>query len=756
MLRAAHIALLVSLVAGLSPAAHAQFASDAPPTRIGVEPAIVATPEAKSGGQADLTATWSGPSQWLEGVPFAGSAFGGGAFYGRNWFSGSSIEASGDVPVEIVFDRGMSSAARVFRRESGYTNAGVGTFDGAAYDISDPDAPRRLNVAFVEDDRLCGGADSRWSPAVDPTGCREYLYIMASDYDGDGSTYADATPYSASFDLLYAIAARVPSGRSLFESQPVSLTLSFPPLRFLAATTVDNGRVQLSAFYTPPAALASGARLAFTFAPDGGTPQDVGTSYDAESTSFEALASVDGLDPSRVYAFQAVLRDASGTPLYESAAVQLKPVISRGATLVGVWNERGSYADVWGYTAPDGREYALVALQNFGLSVIDITGSTPVEVGFVPTASGASDSKDVKVVGSHAYLVNENGPIQIISLADPSNPVQVGLLDVQVGISGSGSHNVSVDGDRLYVTGGRTSGNAGLRIYSTATPEAPELIGEYRPNHFNTPYYHDFYVDGTTGYGPNIYGGGVDILDLSDPASPQRISTFGYPGSGAHNVCGTTDGRYVFVGDEIGSAGNWTRVFDVSDPLDAEFVTEIIVDNQAVVHNCYVTGDLLHIGHYTEGYRVFDVSDPTAPIEVALYDTFQGSGYGYNGVWSIYPYFPSGRVAVSDRQGGLFVIELDANITDAEPPVPTSALEITAGPNPASGAVQIRAALDAPGPARLSLLDARGREVAVLHEGEASGAITATLDATALAPGLYVVRLSAGGQLVTRTITVVR
>ncbi|MEM1044270.1 MAG: T9SS type A sorting domain-containing protein, partial [Bacteroidota bacterium] len=136
-----------------------------------------------------------------------------------------------------------------------------------------------------------------------------------------------------------------------------------------------------------------------------------------------------------------------------------------------------------------------------------------------------------------------------------------------------------------------------------------------------------------------------------------------YPATyqGAHNVCATPDGETIFVGDEIGS-GPWTRAFDVSDLSDPEFLTSIIVDENAPVHNCYVEGDLLHIAHYTEGYQVFDVSTPASPEQVAFYDTFPQAGSGFNGAWTAYPYLPSGRTIISDLQGGLFVVRADVGI----------------------------------------------------------------------------------------------
>ncbi len=97
-----------------------------------------------------------------------------------------------------------------------------------------------------------------------------------------------------------------------------------------------------------------------------------------------------------------------------------------------------------------------------------------------------------------------------------------------------------------------------------------------------------------------------------------------------------------------------------------------------------------------------------------------------------------------------------------DPPDPTgdvpSAVTLRAArPNPARGQTAITFGLPAALPARLTVVDARGREVAVLAEG--------TLDAGwhdaawlpgAAAPGLYAVRLVAGGEVRTATVVVVR
>ena len=44
--------------------------------------------------------------------------------------------------------------------------------------------------------------------------------------------------------------------------------------------------------------------------------------------------------------------------------------------------------------------------------------------------------------------------------------------------------------------------------------------------------------------------------------------------------------------------------------------------------------------------------------EVGYFDTYtQSNGPGFQGVWSLYPYLPSGRILINDIDNGFFVVE---------------------------------------------------------------------------------------------------
>ena len=100
----------------------------------------------------------------------------------------------------------------------------------------------------------------------------------------------------------------------------------------------------------------------------------------------------------------------------------------------------------------------------------------------------------------------------------------------------------------------------------------------------------------------------------------------------------------------------------------------------------------------------------------------------------------------------------DFAVSDEAAPVTSAAAELQpVRPNPSRGAAVVPFELAAAGPVRLRVLDALGREVAVLVDGVLpAGPHRAELAAGGLASGVYVVVLEAGGERLARTVTVTR
>ena len=78
-------------------------------------------------------------------------------------------------------------------------------------------------------------------------------------------------------------------------------------------------------------------------------------------------------------------------------------------------------------------------------------------------------------------------------------------------------------------------------------------------------------------------------------------------------------------------------------------------------------------------------------------------------------------------------------------------------PNPTAGTSTLRVRLGAAQTVRVSVLDALGREVAVLHDGAMpAGETPLSVTTRGLAPGVYVVRMAGAGSVATQRLVVAR
>ncbi|MBN1481374.1 T9SS C-terminal target domain-containing protein [candidate division KSB1 bacterium] len=150
--------------------------------------------------------------RWVTGYNWGGAAFFGGLDLGHSFF-GSTVPYEELVPIRIDFQDIQSLTAdgywtkgAVYRRDLGYGFAGIGDLPMAAFDVSDSLNPRKLNICFVEDERIAPATrvwNMGWNGAEypDDMGAREYLFFMNSDYS-EGAGY-NAVNNGTSADILY-------------------------------------------------------------------------------------------------------------------------------------------------------------------------------------------------------------------------------------------------------------------------------------------------------------------------------------------------------------------------------------------------------------------------------------------------------------------------------------------------------------------------------------------------------------------------
>lgn len=323
--------------------------------------------------------------------------------------------------------------------------------------------------------------------------------------------------------------------------------------------------------------------------------------------------------------------------------------------------------DCWGYTSPSGREYALIGT-NRGTGFVEITN--PLCPNLLAFIEGPVRLwRDIKVFQTFAYAVSEGGGgIQIFDLSQIDQG-QVTLANTVDDEGTDRSHNVAIDttSGYLYRCGG---GDNGLRIYSLADPVNPAYVGKWMDR-----YVHDAQVITFTegqyagrqiafacaGFNGGGVMTGLSVVDVTNKDNIVVLAHYEYPnGSYSHQGWLSEDGRYFYLNDELdernSSLPTTTHVIDVSDlsnPVEAGTFTS---NSPAIDHNLYVRGNRIYQANYRSGIRIFDNTNPTAPTEVAYFDTYpDNDNPSFNSLWSVYPYFPSNVVIGSDIEKGLFI-----------------------------------------------------------------------------------------------------
>jgi choice-of-anchor B domain-containing protein len=353
-----------------------------------------------------------------------------------------------------------------------------------------------------------------------------------------------------------------------------------------------------------------------------------------------------------------------------------------------------SGSNLWGFQdLADEREYVVVGVSN-GTSVVEVTD--PAHPRVVRSIEGPeSNWREVKVhqtpaaggVGrrAFAYVVSE-GPtagLQILDLSalpdsvalagtlrvfDTSHTVTIANVDPSTGAAAPGG-----PAPVLYVQGARQP-TVGVFALGLSNPVEPAILGQY-----TLSYGHDTWAGRVSGGRAEACepghdpcdlvvvwtGGDIRVLDWTEKAAPAVIAQFGYTELGyAHSGWVSSDGNFLFSMDELDEKqtgrNSRVRIFDVRDwrhPLPAG---EWEGPTPAIEHNGYTVGDRYILAHYERGLTVLDVSHPLAPIEEGFFDTYPASDTAnYHGSWGVYPFLPSGTIALSNIDGaaGLFLVK---------------------------------------------------------------------------------------------------
>ncbi len=458
---------------------------------------------------------------------------------------------------------------------------------------------------------------------------------------------------------------------------------------------------------------------------------------------------------------------------------------------LGASSSNVSVNDSWGWTDPDTEiEYALVGRED-GLAFVDLSDPlNPVLVANLPTNSTSAIWRDVKVYANHAFVVAD-GALQhgmqvfdltrLRSIAAVPETVTADFVYTEI----ASVHNIVINEASGFAyavgsNGGGTTCSGGLHMIDIRDPVNPTFAGCQIDASVGRGYTHDAQCVIYSGPDVEHQGkeicfnsneSGVNIADVSTKTLPVTLSFLTYPGSQyVHQGWLSEDHAYFYQNDELDELRNGTKtttnIWDVSDLDDPILVKRFDHGTDNIDHNLYVKGDFLFEANYTSGLQIFDIADRENPILHGFFDTWPASNAaGFDGAWSVYPFFESQSIVISSSNG-LFVVKQetavpgDTDESESSDPANNALALVAVFPNPSSGNSTVNISVTVPKDQQVAVkvIDMVGREVAMLYDGPmvANEVVSLPWTDSSLPSGHYLVTITTADGMVSRNMVKLR
>lgn len=342
----------------------------------------------------------------------------------------------------------------------------------------------------------------------------------------------------------------------------------------------------------------------------------------------------------------------------------------------GQWNGRGERPEVG------------------GVRIFDISGK-PRQVGFFHCPGDDVDVAFVKpgviAVGHHAALCNafedgeDDAGVYLLDVSNPSKPSMLSDINLArdvaaVDRTGRQNHSITKYPGKpiIYTNPGGLPSNGQMitHMIDVSDPSKPKIAGNFRPPPPSTGC-HDFsfHFDKRGKFGFCAGLGGTSIWDVSDPLAPTVVSEIVNPLiQFSHYAVASADGEILAINDENITANDCVEqetptgavwFYDISDIENPQFLSYFSPRRGGAPIGSFNTPEGPCTSHdfnwadnrtvvmpwYTGGFSVIDVTDPTAPEEVAFYqadDTYTWSAHYYRG-----------RIYTNDSLRGFEALEVD-------------------------------------------------------------------------------------------------
>jgi hypothetical protein len=352
--------------------------------------------------------------------------------------------------------------------------------------------------------------------------------------------------------------------------------------------------------------------------------------------------------------------------------------------------------------------YAFFAhMGNAGTSIIDVRDpSDPRLVGRIPAPPNTHSHK-VQILGD-ILLVNRErlpevfggstrepfaGGLSVFDISDPLDPREIGYW----ACGGRGVHRMTYWSEPyVYVAGGASDVDEQLlMVVDLSDPTRPEEVGRwwYEGMRHSERGRRSWSADRAANFhhgvpaGDRLYGGlwdlGMVVLDIADPTAPRLVSRLDLADVDGPSRCTHTahplPGRDLLVVtdectvDDCEGIDFHARLVDISDERQPVVVSRFPVpDGDYCSHGgrfgphnvhemrpgSWQSSTIVHMTWFNAGVRVYDVTDATAPREIAYFVPEAPPGRPSIQLNDLIV-DADGLIYVSDRYaGGLYILEL--------------------------------------------------------------------------------------------------
>jgi hypothetical protein len=247
-----------------------------------------------------------------------------------------------------------------------------------------------------------------------------------------------------------------------------------------------------------------------------------------------------------------------------------------------------------------------------GLRVIDV--SNPIAPWRVGSHDTAQTVWHVEVSGDYAYLATDSAGLQIVDISNPLNPQRVGGY-----VSGWEVKRLAVTGEFAYLAESRFDSVAGayrgrMQVIDVSNPANPLRVGGYDQL--------SSFPSGIAVSGDHLlllHGRTMEILDVTDPAVPTRLGGYATTGWAVRavsvgNIAFLTEVRWDPVTQET---AQYLNILDVSDPANPQRLLEWRCPFDNGDHgDLQVAGNLIYLSNPEWGIQTLRIDG--LPVEARL------------------------------------------------------------------------------------------------------------------------------------------